>query len=354
MINLKLKSIQCLCVSFIALFAILVTASSLVAKTDKNTFNFKYPSWESPGSWLNENMYFWWPRRVQELTKGQVTFNEFPGGTLSEGFDHYPNVRDGVIAFAPTAGAYTIDTLPLLSVLDLPEWWQDHEYSIYLEGLNHLLNNGLQEYFHDKGIHAFAICPLDRYTFWTTKKSGPVREPKDAKGMKIRSPGGIASETLVSVGANPVTLSTGDVYTALQRGIIDGITLTSTSVVSLGLVPALDYWTPQALGTKATILIIGNYETYKNLPPSIQNAMDKAGEEMQEQWWTWMTEFLKNEAKEAADNNNVKIIELDTESKEKFEEKQEKVWEDWKSKYGSVYGGKGNEFINVLKKYKNR
>jgi TRAP-type C4-dicarboxylate transport system substrate-binding protein len=55
---------------------------------------------------------------------------------------------------------------------------------------------------------------------WTKK---PVRTLEDAKGLKVRSPGGHQTHYIKALGAEPVFIPLGDVYLAMETGTIDGI-----------------------------------------------------------------------------------------------------------------------------------
>jgi TRAP-type C4-dicarboxylate transport system substrate-binding protein len=49
----------------------------------------------------------------------------------------------------------------------------------------------------------------------------PIRGVDDLAGVKIRSPEGLASEVFRRAGASPVSLPFSEVYTALDKGIVD-------------------------------------------------------------------------------------------------------------------------------------
>jgi len=49
----------------------------------------------------------------------------------------------------------------------------------------------------------------------------PIRGVADFKGVKVRSPEGLAAEVFKRAGASPVSLPGSEVYTALEKGVID-------------------------------------------------------------------------------------------------------------------------------------
>ena len=49
----------------------------------------------------------------------------------------------------------------------------------------------------------------------------PINSVDDLKGVKIRSPEGLAAEVFKRAGASPVSLPFSEVYTALEKGVVD-------------------------------------------------------------------------------------------------------------------------------------
>ena len=345
-----LRNVCMIVVVFIAVCSLLNVQP---ADAKQKVRELNYPSWETPGSWLNENFYFWFPRRVQELTDGEMKFHEFPAATLIPGFDHYESTRDNLVQFAPSAGPYEIDTLPLATIVDLPGLFNDDEYeTVFRKALDELLKAGLLQYFHDHGVHPFAICPLDGYSFWTTKKRGPVKTMDDTKGLKVRSPGGVMSQSLFTLGAVPVTVATGDIYTSLERGLLDGVALTATSVSTLGILPVLGYWTPKAGTSRANIWILGNLEYYNKLPAHLKKALDQAGRELEDQWWDKLQGYITTDVRAEAANKGVEIIELSPEMEKAFQQKELALWDEWKKENGDKADGLGNKLMNILETYR--
>lgn len=52
-----------------------------------------------------------------------------------------------------------------------------------------------------------------------------IRTPADMKGMRILRPSAIGGDIIEATGASPVEIPATDIYTSLQRGVIDGLSL---------------------------------------------------------------------------------------------------------------------------------
>ena len=60
----------------------------------------------------------------------------------------------------------------------------------------------------------------------------PIKSPDDLKGLRIRTPGApIWQESVRALGATPVALSFGEMYSALQSKAIDGCELVYANIV---------------------------------------------------------------------------------------------------------------------------
>ena len=72
-------------------------------------------------------------------------------------------------------------------------------------------------------------------------RSRPVRGLADLRGMRIRAPTELLA-VLSSLGADPVNMPMGDVYSALAKGVIDGVVAPPDTLRSLHLVEVADYF----------------------------------------------------------------------------------------------------------------
>jgi len=84
------------------------------------------------------------------------------------------------------------------------------------------LGNYLRGIAEQIGFHCIEKCP-DHGFRQITSKSKPINTPDDLKGMKIRLP--VAPYLIAlfkALGASPTPINFGEVYSALQTGLVDG------------------------------------------------------------------------------------------------------------------------------------
>lgn len=103
----------------------------------------------------------------------------------------------------------------------------------------------------------------------------------DLRGLNLRtSPD--ASGPVVALGGTPVDMPAGEVYAALERGVIDGATFTSNGVIQQGWQEHLNYYVePRFYDSVASTLI--NLDTWESLPPETQEAITETMKEVEPQ-----------------------------------------------------------------------
>lgn len=102
----------------------------------------------------------------------------------------------------------------------------------------------------------------------------PLRRLEDFKGKKIRTPAGLTSMIFAKLGASPVPLPAGEIYSALETGVIDAaefVTLADDYGAALHEVTKSFLW-PSFHGPIGTTDWGVNLEAWKKLPPDLQAA----------------------------------------------------------------------------------
>jgi len=109
----------------------------------------------------------------------------------------------------------------------------------------------------------------------------PIRHPNDLAGVRIRTPGApIWQESIRAIGATPVALPFGEIYTALQTKTIDGAELVYRNVEGAKLFEVADYMSETGHILLINFSIVGR-EWFDNLPEDLQKILieenEKAG-----------------------------------------------------------------------------
>jgi TRAP-type C4-dicarboxylate transport system substrate-binding protein len=177
-----------------------------------------------------------------------------------------------------------------------------------LEKLNEspTVKKWLKELEEKYGFKVLAFMWVQGYRHFVTNK--PIRTPEDLKGLRIRTPGApIWQESIRALGATPVAVNFGEIYTALQTKAIDGAELTYANVVNGGLYEVLKY-----MSETGHILLI-NFQVvsskwFNRLPEEYQKILveecNKAGKETSLK----IMKELEQEFKQKAIEKGVEVV----------------------------------------------
>ncbi|HBV77116.1 MULTISPECIES: TRAP transporter substrate-binding protein [Vibrio] len=158
----------------------------------------------------------WFADEVKKETKIRVKV--YPNGTLGDETNLLQMVQNGTIAFTKVSAAPLSTFAADYNVLSLPYLFKDKaSYDKVLEGP---IGDKILASSEKSGFIGLAFLDAGARSFYTDK---PIKEPSDLKGMKIRvqnSP--ISIDTMKALGATAVPLPYGELYSALQQGVVDG------------------------------------------------------------------------------------------------------------------------------------
>lgn len=156
--------------------------------------------------------------RITTLTGGRVKVQPFPSGAVVGAFETLDAVTAGVLqAQSSWAGYWTGKDagLALLSELSFgyEHPWQAEAW-YYQKGGIDILREGYAKYnAHVVGVAWWGIETI------VSKKS--ITKLEDIKNLKIRSPHGLTADILTKLGASIVVLPGTEVYSALDKGVVD-------------------------------------------------------------------------------------------------------------------------------------
>ncbi|MER1973078.1 MAG: TRAP transporter substrate-binding protein, partial [Psychrobacter alimentarius] len=101
-----------------------------------------------------------------------------------------------------------------------------------------------------------------------------IRTPADMKGMRIRRPSAVAGDIIESAGASPVGLPANDMYTSLQRGVVDGLSFPWEAVTAFKIDEITKYHTNIPFYSSA-LMVTMNKDKYDSLPDDLKQVLDK-------------------------------------------------------------------------------
>ncbi len=166
---------------------------------------------------------------VKEKTNGRIVIDIFPNGQLGSETENLEQLQAGVIAMTKVSAPGLATYNEAYNAFGLPYLFDDEQdfYDV-------MDSQEMRDFFlstEDDGFVVLTYYTSGARSFYTKDKA--IREPSDLKGLKIRVQDMKTQTDMVSaLGGTPVAMSYGDVYTALQTGIIDGTENNETALTT--------------------------------------------------------------------------------------------------------------------------
>ncbi len=155
---------------------------------------------------------------VKERSKGDINIQVYPSSQLGNQRDLVEGLGLGTVDMTLTGTAVMGNFVPEMAVFDLPFIFRDvnHAYkALDTVGMN-LAKKGEKQ-----GMITLAIW--ENGVRHMTNNAHPIKKPEDMKGLKFRvmeQP--VYIEMMKSLGASPTPMAMSELYTALQKGVVDG------------------------------------------------------------------------------------------------------------------------------------
>jgi TRAP-type C4-dicarboxylate transport system substrate-binding protein len=164
----------------------------------------------------------WWSDQVYERTNGQLKIEIIGYPELGIAGDDVLNLlENGTLSFAELPSAYTAGDLPAMDMKYLWGIYKDNE-TFYKATVISIPD--LDQLIADRtggGVTIFQMWRVPENEIFFFSKE-PIVELEDFQGLKVRSFGGALSDMIDGMGSEAQWVAFTEVYTALERGILDG------------------------------------------------------------------------------------------------------------------------------------
>jgi TRAP-type C4-dicarboxylate transport system substrate-binding protein len=203
--------------------------------------------------------------KVNADGKGQIQINYIGGPRAMPPFEVGNAVRTTVIDIANVTGAFYTNLMPEADALKLisksaAEQRKDGTFAFIEELHNQKLNaHYLARQFHNVPFHIYLNKKIDKLDF---------------TGLKIRvTP--VYKDIVEAEGGTTVTTAPGEVYTALERGVVDGYGWPVTGIFDLGWEKVTKYRVePPFYSVEVGVLV--NLDTWKSLNDAQKKVLNDA------------------------------------------------------------------------------
>ena len=159
-------------------------------------------------------------KKLDAATQGRYKFQMFPGSVLGGEKEMIEQTQVGAIQLLRTSLGPVGPVVPEVNVFNMPFVFRD------IDHMRAVIDGPIGQELLDKvtaspaKLVALAWMDGGSRSLYTKK---PVRTPADLKGQKIRMMGNpLFVDTMNAMGGNGIAMGYGEVFTAIQTGVVDG------------------------------------------------------------------------------------------------------------------------------------
>lgn len=243
--------------------------------------------------------------RTAELSGGELKVRVYPDAQLGSQRESLELVQKGALALAKSNAAELEAFSKPYGVYNLPYLFDSKEH--YHKVMESEIGQQILQSSKENGFIGLAYLDAGARSFYTSK---PIKTPEDLKGLKVRvQPSPTAVSMVKYLGGNPTPLAYGELYTALQQGVVDAAennipsyTLSRHSEVS-------KYFSEDEHTMVPDVLVISS-KVWDSLDKKSQEALQQAAQEatlkMRELWVA-----SENKERESAIKQGSTFVEVD-------------------------------------------
>lgn len=260
-------------------------------------------------------------RRVDEKSNGKFKIEIYPSQQLGTERQCLELLQIGSLAMTKVSAAVMENFAPNIQVFSLPYVFRDREH-IY-RVLDGKIGKSLLEQSEKFWLRGLTYFDAGQRSFYAKE---PIRTPADLQDKKIRVQESVTAMNLVrSLGGAPTPISWGELYTALQQGVVDGAENNPPSFYTSRHYEVCKYYTLNEHTAVPDILVISTFAWYSLTEQERQWLQEAADEAKVYQRKLWRE--AEEEALEAVKAAGVEVIIPD---KSQFFEKTKALLDEYK------------------------
>jgi tripartite ATP-independent transporter DctP family solute receptor len=247
-------------------------------------------------------------KKLDAATQGRIKFQMFPGSVLGGEKEMIEQTQVGAIQILRTSLGPVGPVVPEVNVFNMPFVFRN------IAHMRAVIDGPIGQELLDKisasPARMVGLAWMDggSRSLYTKK---PVRKPEDLKGQKIRMMGNpLFVDTMNAMGGNGIAMGYGEVFTAIQTGVIDGAENNPPSLYTANHFKAGAKFYTQTNHLIIPEILVMSKVAWDKLSPADQAAVKKAAREAQlEQRQLWDKAVADYTAKLKAEG--VEFIEMD-------------------------------------------
>lgn len=241
-----------------------------------------------------------------EKLKGKVEVKYLGGPEITPPTQQFAALKNGVVDVIVGTAAYYVNDIPLSgAVLFTSKPPSELRKTGYYD---------LMRKIHADGgvVYLANAAAGNKFRMYVNK---PIDKP-DFTGLRIRvSP--VYVPLVRALNGTPVSMVPGDVYTALERGVVDGFGWSLTGIELFGWQEVTKYVIDHSFYSLESSILI-NQNVWNKLPDDVKAELNEIGKQVEVQSEAFIAERLRNADAELASKHGVKFIKFSEADAKKF------------------------------------
>ena len=210
---------------------------------------------------------------MDERTGGRFRVVIYPSGQLGGERVAFEQIQAGAVQVTITGTPVLSGWVPETQVFDLPFLFETRDHGL------RVMQGPAGDWWRDVLLERTGVRSLGFLDYGfrhVYNRRGPVEAPPDLAGLKLRvlqNATYLAAYSALGVQATPMNY--GEVYSALQQGVIDGGEANAVGFVSSRLYEVAKFYSFTSI-TYNPITLLVNEPFYRSLPPEIRELVDRS------------------------------------------------------------------------------
>jgi len=212
---------------------------------------------------------------AEKYTDGRVKVEVYPNSSLYKDKEELEALQLGSVQMlAPSIAKFSPLGVKEFEIFDLPFLLSDEARARQMMASPMMAD--LNKKLEAKGVLPLAYWDNGAHDYTANK---PLISPDDFRGMKMRIQGGKVLDAVTrELGAIPQIIAFGELYQALQTGVVDGEDNVPTNILTQKLYDVQRYMTISHHG-RLTYALITNKTFWNSLPEDVRAQLDRAVKE---------------------------------------------------------------------------
>lgn len=266
-----------------------------------------------------------WTELVEERSDGRIAIELLPVESIVAHNETQDAIAAGILDGHITDTSYFAGKDPAFGLIANPvgAWSEPEQMFAFVEegGGRELMNEILEPY----GLHFIGATTPGLEAFVADV---PIEGVDDLQGLKLRAPEGLVQEVFAAAGAAPVNLPGSEVFTSLDKGVIDAADYSVFSTNhAQGLHDVARHPVYPGFHSMPLVEISMNLEKWNALPDDLKQVMEETVSEFARMQVASLQEADEAALEEARASGEITVHDWPEEERARFREIAQGEWE---------------------------